>query len=82
MITRYFVDFKVHNKENDGWAYKTELNTNDYDKALVKYFEVCKTYIGVTTFDHVLVTITDAFGNTLEKQVWDMKVVEPTTETE
>ena len=26
---RYFVDYKLHNAENDNWAYKTTKNTTD-----------------------------------------------------
>ena len=29
MEMRYFVDYKLHNAENDNWAYKTTKNTTD-----------------------------------------------------
>lgn len=80
-MERYFVDFKVHNGVNDGWAYKTELNTDDYDKALVKFFDVCKTYIGGTTFDLACVTLTDAFGNVLKLEHWQREAKKEDAET-
>ena len=79
-MERYFVDFKVHNAENGGWAYKTELNTDDYDKALAKYHEVCKTYVNCNPFDHVLVTLTDAHGNPLKIEDWTKKATVEVTE--
>lgn len=72
-MERYFVDFKVHNAENDGWAYKTELNTDDFDKAIVKFHEVCKTYVGGNTFDHVLVILSNAQGISLKSEYWTKK---------
>lgn len=80
MGNRFFVDFKVHNKENDGWAYKTELNTDDMSKAVKKFHEVCSQYIGGAVFDHVLVILSDASGNNIKTEVWDMPKEEEVAE--
>lgn len=80
MKNRFFVDFKVHNKENDGWAYKTELNTDDKAKAVKKFHEVCTQYINTAQFDHVLVVLSDAYGNALETEVWDEEKEEEVAE--
>lgn len=80
MGNRFFVDFKVHNRENGGWAYKTELNTDDINKATKKFHEVCTQYIGTNPFDHVLVVLSDAYGNSLETEVWDEEKEEEVAE--
>lgn len=72
-MERYFVDFKIHNKENGGWAMKTTKNTDSYDDALKEFHTQCTTYIGGNTFDHVLITMTDSFGNIIKKELWEAK---------
>ena len=37
MEMRYFVDYKLHNAENDGWAFKTTKNTTDLAEAKKDY---------------------------------------------
>lgn len=81
-MNRYFVEWKLHNKENGGWAFKTEKNTDNYDEAVKSFHSSCATYIGTNPFDHVLVYIMDAFGNILKKEVWDAPVVVTEPETE
>lgn len=71
-MNRFFVDYKLHNKKNDGWAYKTTKSTENYDEALKEFHNQCSTYIGGTDFDHVLVVLTDAFGNVLKIETWEM----------
>lgn len=83
MNTRFFVDYKLHNKESDAWAFKTVKHTADYDDAMKAYHSECATYIGSTTFDHVCVVLCDAFGNVLMKQIWNAPVSSaPVTEPE
>lgn len=80
-MNRYFVDYKLHNKVNGGWAYKTEKSTDDYDEALKAFHNQCATYIGGDTFDHACITLVDAQGNVLKAEVWDMPFSpEPTPE--
>ena len=55
METRYFVDYKLHNAENDGWAYKTTKNTTDIAEAKKDYHSQLSQYIGSTAYDFVQV---------------------------
>jgi len=75
-MEHYFVDYKLHNSENDGWAFKTEAHSANYDDMLKKFYAICNQYINTNPFDHVVVILSDAFGNQLKKEVWT-KVVEP-----
>lgn len=78
-MNRFFVDYKLHNKENDGWAYKTTLSTDNYDRALKEFHHQCDTYIDSSQpFDHVLIVLSDAMGNVVKKEIWDMPVSEVT----
>lgn len=81
METRYFVDYKLHNGVNDGWAYKTTKNTTDLSEAKKDYHSQLSQYIGGDTFDHVCVTLSDMFGNVIMNEYW-VKPVEPTPEPE
>lgn len=68
--TEYFVDFKLHNKTNDGWAFKTTLHTDDLTKAKKEYHHELDTYIGQKDFDVVTVILSDMYGNSLMKETW------------
>lgn len=57
----YFVDFKIHNSENDGWAMKTTKHTSDYKEAKKEFFAVCQQYEN-TTFDRGFITLMDEKG--------------------
>lgn len=78
-MNRFFVEYKLHNKVNGGWAYQTVKSDTDYDTCLKTYHKTCADYIGGDTFDHVCITIEDAFGNVIKKEVWDApaSIVEP-----
>ena len=78
---RYFVDYKLHNAENDGWAFKTTKNTTDLAEAKKDYHSQLSQYIGSTDFDFVQVTLSDMYGNKVLSEYWQ-KPVEPTTELE
>ena len=69
----YFVDWKLHNKTNGGWAYKTELKTTDKDAAVRKYGEMINQYYGKDPYDFGLITMTDIYGNIVDKnqKYWD-----------
>ena len=81
MEMRYFVDYKLHNAENDGWAYKTTMSTTDINEAKKEYHAQLKEYIGSTVFDFVQVTLSDMYGNKVMSEYWQ-KSVEPTPEPE
>lgn len=81
MEMRYFVDYKLHNAENDGWAYKTTKSTTDINEAKKDYHAQLTGYIGSTVFDFVQVTLSDMYGNKIMSEYWQ-KPVEPTPEPE
>ena len=81
MEMRYFVDYKLHNAENDGWAYKTTKNTTDIAEAKKDYHSQLSQYIGSTAYDFVQVTLSDMYGNKIMSEYWQ-KPVEPTPEPE
>ena len=80
METRYFVDYKLHNAVNDGWAFNTTKSTTDLAEAKKDYHSQLSEYIGSTAFDFVQVTLSDMFGNNIMSEYWQ-KPVEPTLET-
>lgn len=69
-MERYFIDYKLHNKVNDGWAYATTKSTTNYDEALKEFYSQCTRYIGGDTFDHALIILNDMFGNIIKKELW------------
>ena len=79
METRYFVDYKLHNAENDGWAFKTTKNTTDLAEAKKDYHSQLSQYIGSTDFDVVQVTLSDMYGKQIMCE-YLQKPVEPTHE--
>ena len=81
MEMRYFVDYKLHNAENDDWAYKTTKSTTDINEAKKEYHAQLTGYIGSTVFDFVQVTLSDMYGNKIMSEYWQ-KPVEPKPEPE
>lgn len=81
MEMRYFVDYKLHNAENDGWAYNTTKSTTDLAEAKKDYHSQLAQYIGSTVFDFVQVTLTDMYGNKIKSEYWQKPEPEPTTDT-
>lgn len=61
--TEYFVDFKLHNKTNGGWAFKTTLHTDSLPKAKKEYHNLLTTYGDSKEFDIVTVVLSDMYGN-------------------
>lgn len=78
MEIRYFVDYKLHNSENGGWAYKTTKNTTDLSEAKKDYHTQLSTYINSTAFDFVQVTLSDMYGNSILREYWQKPVVNET----
>lgn len=79
MKTMYFVDYKLHNAKNNDWAFKTTKNTTDLAEAKKEYHAQLSQYIGNADFDLVQVTLSDMYGNVIDKEYWQ-KPVEPTEE--
>lgn len=73
MEMTYFVDYKLYNGTNGGWAYKTELKTTDKDAAVRKYGELIAQYYGKDPYTFGLVEMTDMYGNIVEnnRKYWD-----------
>lgn len=69
----YFVDYKIYNKDNQGWAYKTELKTTDKDTAVRKYGALIDNFYAKDPYAFGLITMTDMYGNVVDKNIkyWD-----------
>jgi len=63
----YFVDYRLFNGENKGWAYKTELKTTDFDLAMQKYGNLIETYYGKAPFVFGYICIEDENGTRYAK---------------
>lgn len=70
VATTYYVSWYLHNKENDGWAYKVENKYADLDSAKKSYHALLGNYVGSTVYDSVAVILTDSYGNTIMKEWW------------
>lgn len=66
----YFVSWYVHNKDNDGWAYKVENKYNTLDAAEKAYFSTLGNYVGGDTYDVVVCTLIDSDGIIREIKRW------------
>lgn len=85
MEMTYFVDYKIYNGDNKGWAYKTELKTTDRDTAVRKYGELINQYYGKNPYVFGYICMTDMYGNIFDnnQKYWDNTVApepEPNTE--
>ena len=82
MELTYFVDYKLFNGDNGGWAYKTELKTIDKKAAIRKYGDLINQYYGKDPYTFGLITMTDMYGNIVENNIkfWDDTVVPTNTE--
>ena len=70
----YSVSFKVHNKENDGWAAKVQYTTNNERDAKANFGSECSRLFGTSDFDFVLVMLIDTYGNVMTKDFIDERV--------
>lgn len=68
--TVYFVSWYLHNKTNDGWAYKVENKYTTKDAAEKAYFSLLGTYVGGDTYDIVVCILSDSDGMTWEVKRW------------
>lgn len=71
--TTYFVDWKLYNGTNQGWAYKTELKTTDKDAAVRKFGELINQYYGKSPYTFGYIVMTDMYGNVVDgnRKWWD-----------
>ncbi len=70
MGVKYFVSYFIHNKENDGWAYKVEKKCDDIASAKQAYHAQLANFINSTVYDNVAVTLTDSYGNKIMSEYW------------
>lgn len=86
MDTVYFVSYYVHNKDNDGWAYKVDNKYTTLDAAKKQYHTNLSSFIDSPVYDNVAVLLTDSYGNTLMHEWWSNYVApeppEPNEDTE
>lgn len=80
MKEMYFVSWYLHNKENDGWAYKVENKYATIDAAKKAYHTLLGNYVGSATYDQVAVILTDSLGNTIQSECWIAPKPEPNEE--
>lgn len=79
--TVYFVSYYLHNKDNDGWAYKVVNKYTTLSAAKKAYHTELSNYIDAAVYDSVAVTLTDSFGSTIMCES-DIKAEEPAPEPE
>lgn len=70
VATVYFVNWYLHNKDNDGWAYKVEGKYNTLDAAKKVYHTQLSTYIDSLVYDQVAVTLTNSYGGVEMVESW------------
>jgi hypothetical protein len=68
--TAYFVNWYVHNKVNDGWAYKVEGKYTSLDAAKKVYHAQLSNFIDSDTYDQIAVTLTNSYGGTEMSESW------------
>ena len=80
MGTKYFVSWYLHNKDNDGWAYKVVNKYDTLDAAKKQYHAELSNYIDSAVYDSVAVFITNSMGGTDASDYWTSVVPEPAPE--
>lgn len=66
----YFVSWYLHNKENDGWAYKVVNKYDTLDAAKKQYHDELSNYIDSAVYDSVAVMLTDSYSNVIMHEYW------------
>ena len=74
----YFVKYEVHNKDNNGWAYKIVNKYNSQPEAETAYYGELEQKIGGDPYDIGTVTLYDSLDNTIMSRHWDYTAPEPT----
>lgn len=70
----FFVTYNRHNATTGGWAYKTELMTENLAEAKKKFHQLMGDNMETSTFDHVSVMIHDAYNNIIKHDEWDREI--------
>lgn len=70
METMYFVSWYLHNKVNDGWAYKVENKYTTLDAAKKVYHQQLSNYIDSDVYDSVAVMLTNSYGGVDASEFW------------
>ena len=70
VATNYFVSWYLHNKDNDGWAYKVVNKYTTLDAAKKQYHSELSNYIDSAVYDSVAVLLTDSLGNKIMGESW------------
>lgn len=76
----YFVEFRLFNGENGGWAFKEE-KFEDFNSAIQKYGTLINQYYGKAPFIFGLIKVEDESGFVAEHIKWG-NVIPPTTSNE
>lgn len=73
MQMTYFVDYRLYNGTNQGWALKTELRTTNKDDAVRKYGALINDYYAKDPYTFGYIAMTDMYGNVVEgnEKYWD-----------
>ena len=82
MAKKYFVSYFLHNKENDGWAYKVVNKYDDLPAAKKAYHGELANYIGSPVYDSVAITLSDSYGNKLASEYWEPTEVKNANQSE
>ena len=70
MEVKYFVSWYLHNKENDGWAFKVVGKYDTLDAAKKQYHSELSSYINSPAYDMVAVMLTDSYSNVIMHEYW------------
>lgn len=70
-MNEFFVELKLHNGANGGWAFSTPLHTGDYSKAKKEFHKQMQTYIGIQDFDFVCCAVVNRENEVLIRDVWE-----------
>ncbi len=81
MDNKWFVNFRLHNKEKDEWSFKNDTIHSTYEDALKAYHSALSTYIDYGSLDFVFVSMEDRYGNR-KQEWWEKPQPEPEPDTE
>lgn len=70
MQTEYFVDFKIYNSKNKGWAFKTTSHSTSLKAAKKDYYTQLSTYVDSEEFTFGTVVLSDMYGNVIMSDTW------------
>lgn len=66
----YFLTWFLHNKNNNGWAYKVENKYTTLDAAVKAFHKFLSDHINDGTYDLATAVVTDGFGNVYKSEYW------------